>query len=103
MLEKGHKAVRLIISGRVQGVWYRGWTVDQANQLELDGWVRNRADGTVEALIVGPELDVDKMIKLCWKGPRMANVSDIVAQSAMGITPKGFTQKPTVDIEKRRT
>ncbi len=102
-LEKGHKAVRLIISGRVQGVWYRGWAVDQADALGLDGWVRNRADGTVEALIVGLVAHVDQMIKQCWNGPRMANVSDIVVESAMGITPKGFTQKPTVDIEKRRT
>ena len=103
MLEKGHKAVRLIISGRVQGVWFRGWTVEQANELALDGWVRNRADGTVEALVVGPELDVDRMIEYCRKGPRLALVRDIEIQEAMGITPKGFTQKPTVDIEKRRS
>lgn len=102
-LEKGHKAVRLIISGRVQGVWYRGWTVDKAGALGLDGWVRNRADGDVEALIVGEEILVDQMIKLCWNGPRLANVSHIEIQPAMGITPKGFIQKPTVDIEKRRT
>lgn len=101
-LEKGHKAVRLIISGRVQAVWYRGWAVDQAHALQLDGWVRNRADGDVEALIVGPELQVDQMIKQCWDGPHMAKVTAIGAFVAMGITPKGFIQKPTVDIEKRR-
>lgn len=70
--------------------------------LGLGGWVRNRADGDVEALLVGPETQVDLMIKQCWKGPGMANVSHIEVQSALGIAPKGFTQKPTVDIEKRR-
>lgn len=101
-LEQGHKAVRLIISGRVQGVWYRGWTVERANELGLDGWVRNRADGDVEALVVGMESQVNQMIKQCWTGPGMADVSHIEVQQALGMTPKGFTQKPTVDIEKRR-
>jgi len=103
MLDEGYKAVRLIIQGRVQGVWFRGWTVDRANALGLDGWVRNRAGGTVEALVVGPEAPVDQLIEDCWNGPRLANVSNIEIEEAMGITPKGFTQKPTVDIEKRRT
>ncbi|MCF6214750.1 MAG: acylphosphatase [Emcibacter sp.] len=102
MLDDGHKAVRIIISGRVQGVWYRGWAVKQANILKLDGWVRNRADGSVESLLVGPENLVDDMIKACWDGPELAKVGHIDIQAAIGITPKGFTQKPTVDIEKRR-
>ncbi len=102
MLDDGHKAVRLIISGRVQGVWYRGWAVKQANILKLDGWVRNRADGSVESLLVGPENLVDDMIEKCWQGPKLAKVGHIDIQAAMGITPKGFTQKPTVDIEKRQ-
>ena len=46
--------VRLSITGRVQGVWYRGWTVDQAKALGLAGWVRNFTDGSVEALVNGP-------------------------------------------------
>ena len=47
--------VRVRISGRVQGVWYRGWTVDEARRLGLSGWVRNRRDGSVEAVFSGPE------------------------------------------------
>ena len=47
-------AVRARISGRVQGVWFRAWTVEQAEMLGLDGWVRNRSDGSVEALFAGP-------------------------------------------------
>ncbi len=102
MLEPGHKAVRLIITGRVQGVWYRGWAVEQAGLLALDGWVRNRADGTVEALIAGPESQVDRMITKCRRGPKLAKVSHMDIQPAMGITPRGFIQKPTVDIDERR-
>ena len=102
MLEDGYKAVRLIISGRVQGVWFRGWTIEQATALRLDGWVRNRADGTVEALIVGPEPDVGQMIERCRDGPPLANVTHMEIQDALGITPRGFIQKPEVDIEQRR-
>lgn len=102
MLTEGHKAVRLVISGRVQGVWFRGWTVGQARDLHLDGWVRNRADGTVEALLVGEEKSVDEMIHHCHQGPDLAHVTDIKTSTAQGITPKGFFQKPTVDVEKRR-
>ncbi|PHT37545.1 Acylphosphatase [Capsicum baccatum] len=49
VLEMEH-AVRVVIKGRVQGVSYRGWTVDNATELGLNGWVRNRKDGTVEAM-----------------------------------------------------
>lgn len=102
MLEAGHKAVRLVISGTVQGVWYRAWVEERANAMELDGWIRNRADDTVETLIVGPDAQVDQMVEYCWEGPRLANVTDIKIRSALGITAKGFVLKPTVDIERRR-
>lgn len=95
-LAPGHKAVRARISGRVQGVWYRKWTVQNATELGLDGWVRNRLDGTVEALFVGPEATVDEMIQRCRQGPERAEVTGIQLEPALGITPKGFTQKPTV-------
>ena len=48
------KAVNAVISGKVQGVWYRAWTVEQARKRGLAGWVRNRNDGTVEAVFAGP-------------------------------------------------
>lgn len=102
MLEDGHKAVRVIISGRVQGVFYRDWTVRNASQLNLDGWVRNRSEGTVEALFVGPEAAVDKMIKSCYQGPSSARVDDIEITPARGITKKGLQQKPTVNVHERR-
>ena len=102
MLIEGHKACRVIIIGRVQGVFFRDWTNQNANQLNLDGWVRNRADGTVEALFVGLSENVDKIIKLCHVGPPAAKVEDIEVTQAMGITKKGFVIKPTVDLQERR-
>lgn len=69
--------VRLSITGRVQGVWYRGWTVDQAKALGLAGWVRNFTDGSVEALVNGPKDKVDILIAECHHGPALARVDNI--------------------------
>lgn len=96
------KAKRLIIWGRVQGVCFRHWTVQNATAHSLDGWVRNRADGSVEALLVGEPDNVDAMILLCGTGPPTARVDNIDMSDAIGITQKGFKQKPTVDIDERR-
>lgn len=77
MDKTGSVAVHLRIRGRVQGVWYRGWMADEARILGLAGWVRNRFDGSVEALIVGPEPALREMIARCRRGPRSARVEDI--------------------------
>lgn len=89
-------ARRLRIHGRVQGVYYRGWTVEAAEKLGLDGWVRNRLDGTVEALAVGPRTSVETLIVACHKGPPAAQVELVEVEEAQGIVARGFTQKPTV-------
>ena len=68
--------VRVIIRGRVQGVWYRAWTEGEARGLGLDGWVRNCADGSVEALFSGPEDTVRQMIARCHRGPPVARVDE---------------------------
>jgi acylphosphatase len=73
----GITTVRLRISGRVQGVWYRGWTVGKAQDLGLAGWVRNITDGSVEVLVNGPQEQVDRLIALCRKGPPAARVDDV--------------------------
>lgn len=91
----GLKSVRLRISGRVQGVWYRGWAVENANRLGLAGWVRNRADGTVEAVFQGEAVSVDLMLTLCHEGPPAAHVSGIVVEPAAPETLAGFSQRPT--------
>lgn len=92
----GQKAVKVRISGVVQGVYYRGWTVEAATSRGLDGWVRNRIDGTVEALFAGHETGVDEMIRLCHEGPPAARVTAVKVDPAQGVVAKGFNQKPTV-------
>jgi len=66
--------VQVIIYGRVQGVWFRANTKQQAEQLGLFGWVRNTNDGNVEAVFEGEEKQVKKMINWCHKGPSLAKV-----------------------------
>ena len=84
-------AVRVVIHGRVQGVWYRAWTEKQAVELDLDGWVRNNSDGTVEALFAGPEAVVWEMIGRCRKGPLAARVTDIEEHLADRPGDRGFS------------
>lgn len=91
----GRKAVRARITGRVQGVWYRGWTVEQATALDLSGWVRNRADGTVEALFAGPAGAVDAMLAVCREGPPAAVVRDVAVEPAEDPGAGPFEQRPT--------
>lgn len=71
------KTVRLHIKGRVQGVFFRAWTVEQAESRGLSGWVRNLTNGSVEALFSGPPDKVNDMVKACTIGPQMARVADI--------------------------
>ncbi len=88
--------VRLVIEGRVQGVWFRGWAVETATSLNLDGWVRNRSDGSVEAVLQGPGEAVSRMIESCREGPPAARVSRLTPVSAPRITDPGFHQRPTL-------
>jgi acylphosphatase len=88
-------SIRVRITGRVQGVWYRGWAVDQARRLGLAGWVRNRLDGSVEAVFSGPEPVVRAMIDQCRHGPPAAVVREITEQIEPGPVAPGFRQAPT--------
>ena len=67
----------VVISGRVQGVWYRASTRDKAEQLGLTGWVRNTFDNKVEAVFEGDENAIKEMIAWCHEGPRLASVTDV--------------------------
>lgn len=73
-------AMRAVISGRVQGVYYRAWTREQAELRGLSGWVRNMPDRTVMALFVGPGERVAEMLEACREGPLDARVDDIATE-----------------------
>ncbi|MGD0279611.1 MAG: acylphosphatase [Smithella sp.] len=72
------KRVRVTVSGRVQGVFFRAETQREATNLNLTGWVRNKADGRVEALLEGEDKNVDKMLEWCRKGPPAARVENVI-------------------------
>jgi acylphosphatase len=89
------KQVRVIVTGRVQGVWFRAWTIEEARKRGLRGWVRNRRDGSVEALFAGNPGEVDEMLAACRQGPPMAKVKDVKIYDADGdAAPEGFDQRP---------
>ncbi|MCB4800621.1 acylphosphatase [Methylobacterium brachiatum] len=71
------RTVSVIVKGRVQGVSYRAWTQAEARARGLSGYVRNRDDGSVEALFSGPPEAVDHMVALCRSGPPAARVTDV--------------------------
>jgi acylphosphatase len=89
------RAVRLRISGRVQGVGYRAWAMHIAARLGVRGWVRNRADGTVETLVIGDKPAVAAMIDACRKGPHAASVGNVAVREADDDGSKDFTARPT--------
>ncbi len=73
---------RIVVRGRVQRVGYRNWTQQTAIRYGLDGWVRNRPDGSVEALFAGSAAAVDAMIEACRRGPQDAHVDALDVQDA---------------------
>ena len=89
-------ARRCYISGRVQGVFYRGWMVEQARALGLHGWVRNRTDGSVEAVVIGTSEAVETIIARCQRGPSAARVEHIAVDDAAPENLEGFEQRPTI-------
>jgi len=89
-------AVRLIIRGHVQGVGYRWWARREARRLGLDGWVRNRADGTVELIAAGPPAAVQLLADACRNGPSGAKVVAVDQSVAEDPGGQGFEERPTV-------
>lgn len=75
-------AMRVRVTGKVQGVGYRAWSQALAEQAGLKGWVRNEADGAVSALVVGREADVWSWIAHLWSGPPQAAVRGLVLERA---------------------
>ena len=84
---------RAVFRGRVQGVGFRDFVQRQANRAAVEGWVRNRADGSVEAVFSGPAVDVDAVIAACRRGPRSGRVDSVditeAAGSELGLRPAG--------------
>lgn len=83
------------IEGKVQGVWFRDWTVQAAQAIGVAGWVRNRADGSVEAYAVGAPDLVERLIDRLREGPRSARVDRIDVQEAPLQPVDGFTRRDT--------
>ena len=75
-------ARRVVVSGDVQGVFFRDSTRREANGLGVTGWVRNRSDGRVEALFEGPPDAVARLVRWCGDGPRHATVDDVQVSEA---------------------
>ncbi|OQM74865.1 acylphosphatase [Manganibacter manganicus] len=85
------RVCRVLITGRVQGVSFRLWTLREAERLGLDGWVRNEPDGSVTALIAGSDGAVALMLERFWQGPAGAVVADVRTEAAdIAATPTGF-------------
>lgn len=87
--------IKVTITGRVQGVSYRDWVVMNAHELHLRGWVRNRIDGSVEAVFAGPEDRVALMIERCYDGPPLAKVTNIQQTACNDDIGSIFERLPT--------
>jgi len=89
-------AARLVITGRVQGVGFRAFVERQAHRHAIRGWVRNRRDGAVEALLIGDARALSDMEAACRRGPSMAVVTGIERIDAVDDGSDGFESRPTV-------
>lgn len=91
------RSLRLRITGRVQGVGYRASLAQMARSHGLRGWVRNRLDGSVEAVLVGPEDACDAVIVWARRGPPLARVDEVQVTVNVdgGDVPTGFDLRPT--------
>ena len=89
------RSKHLVIRGHVQGVSYRAWFCQRAQDLNIKGWVRNRADGTVEAVIQGTGADLEALIEAAHSGPGLADVSAVERKDIDYEPAEGFEIKPT--------
>ena len=88
--------MRFRIEGHVQAVGYRNFVIAEARKLELDGWVRNRSDGTVEALAAGSTKAIEEFFVLCSRGPYGSRVDNVQMEKAEAPTEKGFRRRPSI-------
>jgi acylphosphatase len=79
--------VRVVVRGRVQGVWYRDSCQREARALGVDGWIRNSGDGSVEGEFEGPPSAVDRLVEWCGSGPPRARVDAVVVETRTPLGP----------------
>ncbi len=96
MTEEDITSLRLRIEGFVQAVGYRNFAIVEANKLALNGWIRNRSDGTVEALVSGPTKAVETFVGVCSRGPAGSKVKSIDLHNAEPPEEKGFHRRPSL-------
>ncbi len=82
--------LHVLVTGKVQGVWFRESTRQEAERLGVGGWVRNLPDGRVEAVFTGPTAAVDELVAWCRKGPPAARVDGVSATTQPGAQESGF-------------
>ena len=96
MAEEEITSLRLRIEGFVQGVGYRAFAAAEARRLGLNGWVRNRSDHTVEALVSGGTKNVEVFVAACMRGPAGSSVENVELHNAEAPEEPGFRQRPTL-------
>jgi acylphosphatase len=96
MSETDFTSLRLRIEGQVQAVGYRNFIIEEARKLGVDGWVRNRSDGSVEALVSGETKAVEALIALCAKGPEGSRIKHIDMENVETPDEKGFNRRPSI-------
>jgi acylphosphatase len=89
-------SLRLRIEGFVQAVGYRNFVIAEAGKLGLDGWIRNRSDGTVEVLVSGETKAVEAIVAACMRGPEGSRVKDVELHNSEPPAEKGFHRRPSV-------
>jgi acylphosphatase len=89
-------SLRLRIEGFVQAVGYRNFVIEEARKLGLDGWIRNRSDGTVEALVSGENKTVETFVEACMRGPAGSTVKNVELHRAEPPAEKGFHRRPSI-------
>ncbi|HEX3808974.1 MAG TPA: acylphosphatase [Rhizomicrobium sp.] len=96
MTEEDLTTLRIRIEGFVQAVGYRNFVIAEAGKLGIDGWIRNRSDGTVEVLASGTTANVEAIVAACMRGPEGSRVKNVDLLKSDPPEEKGFHRRPTV-------
>ncbi|HVU22067.1 MAG TPA: acylphosphatase [Rhizomicrobium sp.] len=89
-------SLRLRVEGFVQAVGYRNFIIEEATRLGLDGWVRNRSDGTVEIMVSGATKTVEALVAASMRGPAGSTVKNVELHNAEAPAEKGFHRRPSM-------